>query len=75
MLSAAEKQIKDEFSQDWAVYRLVTHETQPCKLWELSSCITYTQMLDMLEICETYDAINKVAKDKAKAQADKNRSK
>lgn len=73
MLTVAEKQIKDEFSQDWMVYRVVTHETKQCQLWELDSHITYVQLLNMLEICDTYDAISKVAQEKEAAKKAKQR--
>lgn len=57
------------------VYRVVTHELKLCSRWELDSHITYKQLLDMLEIIETHEAIKQIAIEKAKAEAVKNNKK
>jgi hypothetical protein len=48
------------------VYRLITHETKPCTLWDLENKYSIKQAYQLLEIIEVYDARRKIAMDKSK---------
>lgn len=53
----------------------MTHETQPCKRWELDSHITLKQLYNMLEDIDTYDALKKLACEEQIKEAEKERQK
>ena len=71
-VSKEEKQIQDEFSQDWKIYRVVTHELGGLHMLPLfDTSYSTKQLYDMLEQLDVYDAIKKIAHDRAKAEANK----
>jgi hypothetical protein len=70
-MSKEEQQIQDEFSQDWLVYKVVTHETKQCQLWELDRYLTIKDLYKMAEICDVYDAARKMADDRRIAEQNK----
>lgn len=71
-VSPQEKQIQEEFSQRWEVYRIVTHELGGLHLLPLFDTTYSTkQLYDLLEVCDVHDAIKKTAYEKAKAESNK----
>ena len=67
-----EKQIEEQFSQDWAIYRVVTHELGGLHMLPLfESTYSTKQLYDLLEVCDVHDSIKKMAYDKAKSEANK----
>jgi hypothetical protein len=69
-----EQDIDKTFSQHWSIYRIAMHEKGGLAIaaemeWKYST----RQMLKLIEFLDVYDALNKQAYDKAKA--DKNNRK
>jgi len=67
-MSAFEKDLTDRFSQNWLIYRVVTHsELGGLELLPLfKSQYTYKDLLDMVEMIEAYDAVKEKAIERAK---------
>ena len=73
-MSAVEQQIEDEFSLPWQVYRVAMHERGGLHLIEeMKTKYSLRQLYDMLEMLDVYDALKKIAHDKAEAEAKKNK--
>lgn len=68
MISPAEKQIQEQFSQRWEVYRVATHELGGLHLVKDLEHYSLKQLYDLLEILDVHDALKKIAYDKAVAE-------
>lgn len=69
-MSAFEKDLTDRFSQNWMIYRVVTHHKLGGldMLPRFKTQYTYKDLLDMVEVVEAYDAVREKAVEKAKNQ-------
>jgi len=68
--SAVEKQIEEEFSLPWQIYRVATHELGGLHLIkEMKTKYTVSDLYDMLEMLDAHDALKKIAYEKAEAEA------
>lgn len=69
-----EREIQEKFSQRWEIYRVATHPLGGLHFVPLMSTTYSTKNLfDMLENLDVYDTFQKMAVDKQKAQANKNK--
>lgn len=65
-LSGLEKEISDKFSQRWEVYRIATHEKGGIEMaLDMSWKYSTKQLFEILEILDVYDALKKMAHEKA----------
>ena len=75
-MTAVEKEIQEQFSQRWELFRIATHELGGVPLLaEMEYKYSTRQLYDMLEVLDTHDALKKIAYEKAAAEAKNNQKK
>lgn len=69
--SKVEKEIEDNFSIPWQIYRVATHKLGGLHLiGEFSTCRTLKDLYDMLEVIDVYDTLQEEAKKAAETEAE-----
>lgn len=75
-MTAIEKEIQEQFSQRWELFRIATHELGGVHLLaEMEYKYSTRQLYDILEVLDTHDALKKIAHEKAVAEAKNNQKK
>lgn len=68
--SKAEKEIEENFSLPWQIYRVATHKLGGLHLiGEFSTHRTLKDLYDMLEVIDVYDTLQEDARKAAEAEA------
>jgi hypothetical protein len=67
-----EKDVEEQFSQPWQIYRVATHKLGGLHLVsEFNTCRTLKDLYDMLEIIDVYDSLQEEARKAAEQEAAK----
>lgn len=65
-----EKQVEENFSQPWQIYRVATHKLGGLHLIsEFNTCRTLKDLYDMLEVIDVYDSFQEEARKAAESEA------